>query len=189
MPPLGGFATYAGGQANASGLMPDLAFAPQELTSRCRSLIERYHKIHGYSCLPDMLWRADSREIIRSHKELRKIFKKASMARGMRQANNSLLFVAAVIMAVEALARNFAAWGAQFPAARQQAEKLVGASPLSQRVWFMDAYLHAAHGVNYNSALGFAFSPCRGPEDRVWLAAEYEWPRSSARDALARTTS
>lgn len=156
MPPLGGVATGIGGQAVAGDSVPDLTFVPQELTVQCRSLIERYHKIHGYSCLPDMLWYADSREIIQGHKELRKIFKKASMARGMRQANDSLLFVATVIMAVEGLVRNFAAWGAQFPAARQQAGKLLAASPASQRVWFMDTYLHGPHGVDRDTAIGFS---------------------------------
>jgi hypothetical protein len=156
MPLLGRVANGIGGQSNASDSMPDLTFVPQELTVQCCSLIEKYHKIHGYSCLPDMLWYADSREIIRSHKELRKIFKQASMARGMRQANHSLLFVATVIMAVEGLVRNFAAWGAQFPAARQQAEKLLGASPASQRVWFMDTYLNTSHGIDRDSVIGFA---------------------------------
>jgi hypothetical protein len=156
MPPIGGFATDTAGQANASGLMPEFAFVPQELTTHCRLLIEKYHKIHGYSHLPDMLWYADSRGFIQSHKELGKIFKKASMARGVRQANNSLLFVATIIMALEALVRDFAAWGARFPAARQQAEKLLGASPPSQRMWFMDTYLYALHDLDGNSSLRFA---------------------------------
>jgi hypothetical protein len=137
------FATDIEARANASSYVPDLTFVPQELIAQCRSLIERYHNIHGYSRLPDLLWHADSREMIRSHKELKRIFKKASQARYMRQANNSLLLVASVVMAVEALVRNFAAWGTQFPAARLQAEKLLGAHPQSPRVWFMDKYTHA----------------------------------------------
>lgn len=155
MLPLGGVATDIGVQANANGSVRDLTFVPQELTVQCRLMIERYHRIHGYACLPDILWYADSREIIQSQKELRKIFKKASMARGMRQANNSLLFVASVIMAVEGLVRNFAAWGVQFPAARQQAGKLLGASPASQRVWFMDTYLYRPRVADRDSAIGF----------------------------------
>ena len=36
----------------------DLNFLPADLTAQCRNLIESYHDIHGYACLPDMLWRA-----------------------------------------------------------------------------------------------------------------------------------
>jgi hypothetical protein len=145
MPPIGSFATDIGGSENTSGPMPDFAFVPQQLTAQCRSLIESYHRTHGYSCLPDMLWHADSRGLIRSNKELGRIFKKASMARRVRLANSSLLFVATVVMALEALLRNFADWGSQFPEARRKAEMLLGASPPNQRVWFMDTYLSASH--------------------------------------------
>jgi hypothetical protein len=155
MPPTANFATDTGGRAATDVSITDFTFVPQELIAKCRSLIEMYHKFHGYSCLPDMLWHADSRGFIQSNKELRRIFKQASMARAVRRTNNVLLFVATVIMALEALARNFAAWGTRFPEARQKAANLLGASAPRVRVWFMDAYLHTPQAVDRNSILIF----------------------------------
>ena len=37
----------------------DLGALPPSLAAQCRSLIESYHEIHGYGCLPNMLWRAE----------------------------------------------------------------------------------------------------------------------------------
>jgi hypothetical protein len=34
---------------------PDFGFLPENLSAQCRSLIEGYHDLHGYSCLPDIL--------------------------------------------------------------------------------------------------------------------------------------
>jgi hypothetical protein len=33
----------------------DLGFLPRNPTRLCRSLIESYHEVHGYACLPDVL--------------------------------------------------------------------------------------------------------------------------------------
>jgi len=32
----------------------ELDFLPESLIGRCRRLIQSYHRIHGYSCLPNM---------------------------------------------------------------------------------------------------------------------------------------
>jgi len=45
------------------------------------------------------------------------------------------------------LARDFAGWGKQFPAARRAAEELLVDYPLRQRVWFMDKYLYPSLGI------------------------------------------
>lgn len=134
-------------QADTASIWTEFPFVPEELTTKCRSLIERHHGIHGYLCLPDMLWQSDSRRFVMNHRELRQIFKKASMARSLKRANCSLLCIATVTMALEILMRDFAAWGTQFPDARQNAEKLLGAS-LTRRAWFMDAYLSTSDGFD-----------------------------------------
>jgi hypothetical protein len=36
----------------------DLSFLPQNLTTQCRTLIVSYHELHGYACLPNILWKA-----------------------------------------------------------------------------------------------------------------------------------
>ena len=80
-------------------------FLPKELTVKCRRLIESYHGIYGYVGLPDMLWLSDARDVIECHRELTQIFKKASKARSAKRANDTFLFIATVIVAVEVLAR------------------------------------------------------------------------------------
>ncbi|MFZ3358797.1 MAG: hypothetical protein WCA56_13265 [Xanthobacteraceae bacterium] len=143
-------------QSRADGSASDFAFVPQELTVQCRSLIERYHRIHGYACLFELLWRADTRAFIENHKALRRIFKKACMARYIQRANSSLLFVATAIMTLEALVRNFSAWGTRFPDTRQRAEELLSASPFSPRVWLMDTYICTPHRAGRIFELRFA---------------------------------
>jgi hypothetical protein len=120
----------------------DFRFIPRELAAKSRRLIESYHGIHGYGCLPDLLWHSDARDIIECNRELTQIFKNASKSRGAKRANNSLLLIATVIFSVETLARDFAGWGKRFPAAKREAEKMVGDIRLRPHVWFMDGYLY-----------------------------------------------
>ena len=46
---------------------PDFSFLPKSLTVQCRSLIESYHELHGYACLPDMLWKSRLGPFIETH--------------------------------------------------------------------------------------------------------------------------
>jgi hypothetical protein len=132
-------ATNPEGNANIAG--SEFAFVPEELSGQCRSLIESYHSVHGYCHLPDILWHADSRALIQSHKGLAMIFKKAAKERGVKRADAALLRVATIVMALEALARNFAKWGTRFPDGKKEAESLLGEPLIGRRVWFMDTYL------------------------------------------------
>jgi hypothetical protein len=120
----------------------DFRFIPRELASKSRRLIEGYHGIHGYGCLPDLLWHSDARDIIECNRELTRIFKSASKSRGAKRANESLLLIATVIFSVETLARDFAGWGKRFPAAKREAEKMLDDISLRPHVWFMDGYLY-----------------------------------------------
>ena len=43
--------TEAGVEAN-----PTFQFVPRELAAKSRKLIESYHALHGFGCLPDLLW-------------------------------------------------------------------------------------------------------------------------------------
>jgi hypothetical protein len=120
----------------------DFRFIPRELATKSHRLIESYHGIHGYGCLPDLLWHSDARDIIECNRELTRIFKSASKSRGAKRANNSLLLIATVIFSVETLARDFAGWGRRFPAAKREAEKLLDDTRLRPHTWFMDGYLY-----------------------------------------------
>jgi hypothetical protein len=130
-------------QANAGFPAPSgFRFIPRELAAKSRRLIEGYHGIHGYGCLPDLLWHSDARDIIECNRELTQIFKSASKSRGAKRANESLLLIATVIFSVETLARDFAGWGKRFPAAKREAEKMLDDTRLRPHVWFMDGYLY-----------------------------------------------
>ena len=122
-------------------------FVPRELAIKCRQLIESYHAIYGYVGLPDMLWLSDARDIIECHRDLMRVFKKASKARGAQRANASFLQIATTIVALEVLARDFSDWGKRFPAAKREAEKVLGGLPQLRRTWLMDLYLFPPLGV------------------------------------------
>jgi len=127
-------------------------FVPKELAVKCRRLIESYHGMHGYGCLPDMLWHSDARDLIECHRDLDRIFKNASKSRCAKRANESLLLIATVIGSLELLARDFAGWGQRFPAAKREAERLLADFTQRQRVSLMDMYLHPRLSVHRDLA-------------------------------------
>jgi hypothetical protein len=129
----------------------NLRFVPRELALKCHTLVESYHAMYGYSCLPDMLWQSDARYLVECHPDLAKIFKNASNSRCARRAYKSLLTIATIVVALEALARDFAGWGKRFPAASLEAEEQLGNCALKQRAWFMDMYLFPS-GIHRKAA-------------------------------------
>ena len=154
-----------GGMDVARDLHPDgrasdqrllFQFVPRELAARCRELIESFHGIHGYAGLPDMLWLSDARDVIECDRELTEIFQKASRSRGAKRANDSLVFIAAVIVSLEVLARDFAGWGTRFPIAQREAEKLLGYFPLRRYRFLMDFYLYPASAARREFANALA---------------------------------
>jgi hypothetical protein len=123
-------------------------FLPKELAVKCRKLIESYHALNGFGCLPDLLWQSDGRDLIENNRELIRIFKNASKSRGAKRANDALLLIATTIVSLEVLARDFAGWGKRFPAAKREAEAMLGDFPLRQRTWLMDMYLYPPLGAH-----------------------------------------
>lgn len=121
----------------------DFEFVPNELAEKCRQLVEGYHALHGYACLPDMLWQGGARKLIEDDRQLGKLFRRAGKQRLARQANEAFAQIATTICAVEILARDFGGWGARFPAARRLAERLVAAHPAPAHASLLDMYLYA----------------------------------------------
>src|SRR5580704_10093826 len=74
--------TFAGKADNV-----DLSFLPNSLTVQCQSLIESYHELHGYACLPNILWKSRLGPFIESHQELRQLLRKASTTRSAKKSN------------------------------------------------------------------------------------------------------
>ena len=131
MPPVGDARTEAApdtAQVADAAAAPasSFRFIPRELAIKCRRLIESYHAIYGYVGLPDMLWLSDARDIIERDRELTRIFKRAARSRAAKRANDSFLHIATTIVSLEVLARDFSGWGKRFPAAKCEAEKILG---------------------------------------------------------------
>lgn len=150
------------------GAIANFRFLPSELAVKCRALIESYHDMLGYGCLPDMLWQSDARDTIECDRQLAQLFKNASKSRCAKRANDSFRLIAIVVVSLETLARDFAGWGEQFPNTKREAERLLGGFPLRPRVWLMDMYLYQSLGIHREFANALAPS----------LAAEQTMVRS-----------
>ncbi len=145
------------------GATANFRFLPNELAVKCRALIGSYHEMLGYGCQPDMLWQSDARDIIECDPELAQLFKNASKSRCAKRANDSLLLIATIVLSLEALARDFAGWGKRFPIAKREAETLLGAFPLKERVWLLDMYLYPSLSIHHELAGALAPSHAAGP--------------------------
>ncbi len=126
-------------------------FVPDELATKCRQLIERYHAVHGYSCLSDILWQSDARAFIHVGKPFGRIFNKACKLRNPKRANELLVSIAVIILALEVLVRDFSGWGNQFPDAKQRAKLMLAAHIPRPRLWLMDTYVYQRFGVSRDS--------------------------------------
>jgi hypothetical protein len=119
----------------------DLKFIPKALAEKCRQLIESCHAIPHYPSLPDMLWHGLTRDFIECDRTLLKIFKKASISRSAKKANQAFTLIATVVLALEILARDYAGWGTRFPSAKRKADALISEFRPSSQSWLIDVYL------------------------------------------------
>jgi len=120
----------------------DLNFLPGNLTKQCRSLIESYHEVHGYACLPDILWKSRLGPFIEKHRELRQFLRKASTTRSAKKANDGFVRIATTILALEILASSFAGWGALYPEAADGARAILRSTARGAHMPLMEFYLY-----------------------------------------------
>jgi hypothetical protein len=120
----------------------DLSFLPNSLTTQCRSLIESYHELHGYACLPDLLWKAQLRPFIESHQEFRQLLKKASTTRSAKKSNEGFARIAATILSLEILTSSFAGWSAIYPEAALIAQAILTRNARTPHMPLMEFYLY-----------------------------------------------
>ena len=120
----------------------DLNFLPADLTVQCRNLIESYHDVHGYACLPDMLWRARLGPFIETHHELRQLLRKASTTRSAKKSNQGFARIASTILSLEILASSFAGWSAIYPQAGSRAQAILRRHSRSPQMPLMEFYLY-----------------------------------------------
>src|ERR1700733_15628967 len=95
----------------------DLNFLPKNLTTQCQSLIVSYHELHGYACLPNVLWKARLGHFIEAHREFRQLLRKASTTRSAKKSNEGFVLIATKILTLEILASSFAGWSTIYPQA------------------------------------------------------------------------
>ncbi len=160
----------AGMHAAGASSGTNFRFVPRELAEKCRRLIESYHAMHGYSCLPDMLWRSDARDFIESHRDFIHVFKNASKTRCAKRANDGFVLIATTILSLEVLSRDFAGWGKRFPLAKRKAESLIHEFLPNPRVWLVDMYLYPRRHIH--PALINALAP--PPEEPKRMATAEE---------------
>src|SRR3984957_20100771 len=93
----------------------DFSFLPKSLVSQCQVLIESFHDLHGYSCLPDILWKAGLGPFIEAHAPLRQVLRKASTTRSAKKSNAGFVRIASTILSLEILTSRFAGWSSIYP--------------------------------------------------------------------------
>ena len=119
----------------------DFAFIPKPLAEKCRQLIEACHAMPQYPCLADMLWHRETRDFIELNKTLLPVFRKASISRSAKKANQAYALIATVVLSLEVLARDYAGWGRRFPSAKRKADALIGECRPNSQGWLIDQYL------------------------------------------------
>jgi hypothetical protein len=151
----------------------DLSALPPSLAAQCRGLIESYHEIHGYGCLPNMLWRAELEDFIKKHPCLRQILRKASTTRSAKIANKGFVEIATTILSLEILASDFASWSTMFPEAKSMANALLRMR--SARIFLMEHYLYPPKHINPAVLAALAppqdLQPALQPAGHAWHAA------------------
>jgi hypothetical protein len=120
----------------------DLCFLPGNLTRQCRSLIESYHEVHGFACLPDVLWKSRLGPFIEKHKDLRQFLRRASTTRSAKKANEGFVLIATTILSLEVLASSFAGWGAIYPDAADAARLILKRNAGGPHTPLMEFYLY-----------------------------------------------
>jgi hypothetical protein len=120
----------------------DLSFLPKSLWAQCRSLIESYHELHGYACLPDILWKARLGPFIETHREFRQLLKRASTTRSAKKSNEGFARIATTILSLEILASSFAGWSAIYPEAGSMALAILKRVSRGAQMPLMEFYLY-----------------------------------------------
>src|SRR5580704_9577250 len=120
----------------------DFGFLPKSLTAQCRSLIESYHELHGYACLPDILWKARLGPFIETHREFRQLLRKASTTRSAKKSNDGFIRITTTILSLEILASSFAGWSAIYPEAGSTAQNILKRNGRGPHMPLMEFYLY-----------------------------------------------
>lgn len=140
---------------------PDFSFLPQSLNKQCRSLIEGYHGLHGFSSLPDILWKAGLGPFIETHREFRQLLRKASTSRSAKKSNDGFVQIATALLSLEILASNFAGWGSIYPQAASTAKWILKQHTRVSHTPLMESYLYPPKYLSSAAIATLAPPPAR----------------------------
>lgn len=141
----------------------DLGFLPAGLTTQCQSLIGSYHELHGYACLPDILWKARLRQFIEAHLEFRLLLRKASTTRSAKKSNECFVRIAAAILSLEILASSFSGWSTIYPDAAAMAHAILLRHAHSPHMPLMEFYLYPPKYISSAAIAALALPAGRRP--------------------------
>jgi hypothetical protein len=156
----------------------DLGFLPGALSTQCKSLIESYHDVHGYACLPDILWKAGLGPFIQRHRELRDCLKKASTTRSAKKAHSGFVEIATTILSLEILTSSFAGWRAIYPEAADLAGASLKRAGRGQHMPLMEFYLYPPKYIS--SAAIATLAPPPGRSELIRKAEPADEARAPA---------
>jgi hypothetical protein len=119
----------------------DFSFLPETLMGKCKLFIIRYHELNGFSSLPDILRHPETSKLIDSDLALSRLFNKSSSPRGVKNANEGLVWIATLILSTEILALGLAGWPKRYPAAHEKAQALLAEHVPGSRARLTARYL------------------------------------------------
>jgi len=143
----------------------DFSFLPKSLTVQCQSLIESYHELHGYACLPNILWKSRLGPFIEAHREFRQLLRKASTTRSAKKSNEGFVRIATTILSLEILASSFAGWSAIYPEAGSRAHTILKRHARTPHMPLMEFYLYPPKYVSSAAIAKLAPPPSRQPSE------------------------
>jgi hypothetical protein len=120
----------------------DFGFLPKSLISQCQALIESFHALHGYSCLPDILWKAGLGPFIEAHGQLQQLLRKASTTRSAKKSNQGFVKIATAILSLEILASRFAGWSTIYPQEASRSVAIQKANVRGRHTPLIEFYLY-----------------------------------------------
>jgi hypothetical protein len=141
----------------------DFSFLPKSLAAQCQSLIESYHELHGYACLPDILWKARLGPFIETHREFRQLLRKASTTRSAKKSNEGFVRIASTLLSLEILASSFAGWSAIYPEAGLMAHAILKRNARSPHMPLMEFYLYPPKYISSAAIATLVPPPGRQP--------------------------
>ena len=142
--------TNGGNRASDAGKSDnvDFSFLPKSLVSQCQALIESFHDLHGYSCLPDILWKAGLGPFIEAHAPLRQVLRKASTTRSAKKSNAGFVRIATTILSLEILASRFAGWSSIYPREATKSREILKAVARGPQNPLIEFYLYPPKHLN-----------------------------------------